>query len=89
MGKEKTKAKFPPSSPPGPVEEDDLEAALPASRALLAALEVRAQTRANAVAAEAAQAAEAEIEAGKSLHAKDANFASSVYGQQSNDPTLG
>ena len=91
MGKKKTKAKFPPSSPP--VEEDDLEAALAASRAQLAALEVRAQTRANAVAAEAAaaaasaaaaaaaaatQAAEAEIEAGKSLHAKDADFASSV-----------
>ena len=50
--------------------DDDLEAALAASRSQLAELEVRAQTRANAV-AEAAAVAASEAEA---MHATEATF---------------
>ena len=74
MGKKKSK-KTSKAPPPWDSGDDDLEAALAASRAQLAELEVRAQTRANAVAAEAAAAAATEAAA---LHAAEATVEATV-----------
>jgi len=69
MGKKKSKKTSKATPPSWDSGDDDLEAALAASRAQLAELEVRAQLRSNAVAAEAAAAAAIEAAA---MHAEEA-----------------